>query len=727
MFRPTWTLVACALIFSAPRMASPQARDPETLRVAVVLSGGGARGQAHLGVLKALEEARVPIDMIVGVSFGALMGGLYSIGYSPDSILTVLSGTDWDALLSDRIERAHRSPEQRRRDERYLLSLHIVRGLPSIPRGYIAGQKNLQTLKRLTWPAATVHRFAEFSIPFYPVSTDLETAETGPLLEGDLANSLLGSIAFPLIFSPVVMDDHAAIDAGTVRNLPAKDARALGADFLICSDVTAPLQRLDSLSSAEAGVQAMTLESKRLLKEQWETCDVLIRPEIDGLSLFQFERGREWMRRGVAAAREKLPAIRSTLGARQAAPRSPLVGPDSIFIEEIAFEGMPDGEGRALQRTLGLRIPGWVTPGQLDDFLDRVSGAELFRLVSYRIDLRGDPAAKRAALTLQGSEPMEGSLRLGVRYESVFNASLLLSAEFQDPFGKGSTVLLDWRLGQQLRSSGSVSQRFGGSNAHSVTLGAEYKRPVFDRVAGDTSNARAGIHLFSGTISVGAALGSRGLLELEIKGEHAEDDRSFSKVAFLSRSRTFFTIGGVLELDDRDHKVLPERGVFLKARGEVASRRVGSGADFAQVSARAEGFFPLMDRVTGLARVRVGWSRGADLPPYDLFSLGGAYQHYMFPDREVPFLGLGHDARRGQHLSFLGLGVQVRVWRILFTRLEWNAGGVRDHWGGGFSDWTHGFGASLEARTRGGLLSVTLAGHDLDRTPRIEVDLGFPF
>ena len=323
MTKARWICLVCGLAPWIAQPASPQASEAQTYPIAIVLSGGGAKGQAHLGVLKALEEAGITGDLLVGSSFGALVGGLYGIGYAPDSILTLMTGIDWDALLSDRVERSHRAPEQRRWDERYLFSLPIENWLPTIPKGITAGQKNLQVLKQMLWPAATIHDFAELPTPFYPVVTDFETGETGPLRSGDLANAILGSMAFPLIFSSVDLDGHTLMDAGTVRNLPAEDAIVLGAEFLICSDVSAAPVPIDSLSSAEAGVQAMTMAAKRGLQAQRDLCDILIQPVIDDLSLFGFEDGEEWMSRGMMAAQAKLPEIREALGLGSPASRSP--------------------------------------------------------------------------------------------------------------------------------------------------------------------------------------------------------------------------------------------------------------------------------------------------------------------------------------------------------------------------------------------------------------------
>jgi NTE family protein len=137
MARSGWILLVCSLSLLTPTTTFPQAREPGKGRtIALVLSGGGAKGQAHLGVLKTLENAGIPVDMVVGTSFGALVGSLYGTGLPPDSILSFFSSMDWDALLTDDIDRRHRSPEQRQVDERHLLSLPIENGFPRYPEDW---------------------------------------------------------------------------------------------------------------------------------------------------------------------------------------------------------------------------------------------------------------------------------------------------------------------------------------------------------------------------------------------------------------------------------------------------------------------------------------------------------------------------------------------------------------------------------------------------------------
>src|SRR6266487_3401355 len=201
-------LVACALPLCGARAQ----------KVGVALSGGAARGLAHIGVLRVLEEAGVPVDVITGTSMGSVIGGLYAVGYTAAQLDTIVRTEDWLRLLTDPVDRRDLAVDRKFTEDHYLVTLPIERGGIKLPRSVVPGQRVSQLLTGLTWSAHPIRDFR-------------------------------ASMALPSVFSPVELADTSVIDGGVIRNLPAQDARALGADVLICSDVTDPLEPRDSIVS----------------------------------------------------------------------------------------------------------------------------------------------------------------------------------------------------------------------------------------------------------------------------------------------------------------------------------------------------------------------------------------------------------------------------------------------------------------------------------------------
>ena len=235
-------------------------------RIGLVLSGGGARGLAHVGVLKVLEEQRVPIDAIAGTSMGAIVGGLYASGMTADELDKAFRAIEWEAVFARRVDRQHLS--QRRKEEDFeispLLELGIRNGELRTPVA-AASSRGLETLlRRYTLPVRAVREFDRLPIPFRAVATDLETGAAVVLERGDLALALRSSMSVPGVFPPTEVDGRILGDGGLVNNVPIEVARAMGVDVVIVVNIGTPLAGREALQSA-VGITAQMLN---ILTEQ---------------------------------------------------------------------------------------------------------------------------------------------------------------------------------------------------------------------------------------------------------------------------------------------------------------------------------------------------------------------------------------------------------------------------------------------------------------------------
>jgi NTE family protein len=275
-----------------------------------VLSGGGARGAAHIGVIRVLEQMRVPVDAVAGTSMGAVVGGLYAAGLSATEIDDVFAALDWQDLLKDRPPRRD-LVYRRKQDDRAILapgSLGVREGEGIVlPLGLVQGQKVTQLLRAATLPVAEVHDFDRLPIPFRALATDLETGERVVLRSGDLATVLRASMSAPGVFAPVEIDGRLLVDGGLVDNLPVDLARSMGVDVLIAVDVSFPLARRDELGSPLDVTNQMigimvrrgTLESRKELTAR----DVLVEPDLGSMTAVNFNRMPQVIEAGEIAAR----------------------------------------------------------------------------------------------------------------------------------------------------------------------------------------------------------------------------------------------------------------------------------------------------------------------------------------------------------------------------------------------------------------------------------------
>ena len=686
------------LLLAASTLVAPA----QTPRIGLALSGGAARGLAHIGVLRVLEQAGLPVDVIAGTSMGSVLGGLYAIGYDATQLETIVKTQAWPRLLTDPVDRRDLSVDRKISQDRYLLTLPIEHGGIHLPRGVVAGQRIWELLTRLTWSAHGVRDFRRLPIAFAAVATDLETGRAVVLDHGFLPDAMRASMALPSVFAPVEVEGRVLIDGGVVRNLPAQDARALGADVLICSDVTDPLEPRDSIVSlVDVLVQSMSFRIWDAESAERARCDVLITPDVRGFGAFGFDRADELIARGEAAARAALPRIEQLAGGarRRATSRARLAEPDSLLLVAVRSEPPLPGQ------TLGVQPPLWISPGELGERIERLYATGRFASVRYRLDTAGADSARRTLTVLTSPRPA-GRFALGLRYDSRYKASVLLARTL------GNDLELHARLGQQIDAG---IERLG-----TPTVGAAFTHVPFDVFAGGRRVSEGRVDLGALTATVSHGFGTAAAVALRVKGEHARWAEEVAAVDSAPINRTFATVSGDARLDTYDYGLFPTRGVALEALSEWSS-------DFSHHLARGRAFVPLARRVSLWAGATLGASGGTP-PPHYLFTLGGANSYSLFDDRAIPFVGLHVQERRGRHVQAVELGAQ---WQVsadpdLFARARWNAGTVLDGWTFHPSQYTNGGGVELGARTVAGRVSLSVSGSG-NASPLLELDLGYPF
>ena len=310
------TCVLCLLSASAPVIADDQANTAVRPRIALVLGGGGARGAAHVGVLKVLEELRIPVHYIAGTSMGSVVGGLYASGMSAQEIEREVLAMDWQDLFQDDLNRPERTFRRKRDDDLYAFNakVGVSNGKIKVPLAYIRGQKFDLMLNRLTLPVVGIDDFDRLPVPYRAVATDLETGKEVVLAKGSLATAIRASLAVPAAFDPVEIDGRLLVDGGLANNVPVSVARDMGAEVFIVVAVGTELAKRDQINSAldvtaQLGSFLVSFNSEPQLQSLGSR-DVLIRPSLGDLSSRDFTRAAAAIPIGERAAREAIDALR---------------------------------------------------------------------------------------------------------------------------------------------------------------------------------------------------------------------------------------------------------------------------------------------------------------------------------------------------------------------------------------------------------------------------------
>lgn len=382
----------CSIAEELPAEGDAQVSRP---RVGLVLGGGGARGAAHIGVLKELERRRIPVDAIAGTSMGAIVGGLYATGMNADELEQLVGSLDWAGALSDKPDREDLSFRRKQDDSQVPIDFELgVRGTELVlPKGVIQGQKLDLLLRELTLPVAHISDFDQLPIPFRAIASDIERGEIRVMSRGDLAESIRASMSVPGVFAPVRIDGHLLVDGGLVGNLPVDIMQAMGVDIVIAVDVEFPLYSPEELGSAlTISEQMLTIlirkETLRQIDRLGER-DVLIRPELGIYASTNFGDILDTIEPGQAATREQDDSLRDIAldelaWGEHLASRGQPVQPAS----HLAFVRVVD-DGRlapaVLESKLSIEAGDPIDHAVLAQNADQLYGLQLYEQVSYRL------------------------------------------------------------------------------------------------------------------------------------------------------------------------------------------------------------------------------------------------------------------------------------------------------------------------------------------------------
>jgi NTE family protein len=448
LFTSIWGLLLVGVfLFSFQNSFAQEQKRP---KIGLVLSGGGAKGFAHIGVLKVIEEAGVKIDYIGGTSMGAVVGGLYASGYNATQIDSIFHKVNFDELLNDYIPRSAKSFYEKRNDETYAITLPFSNFKVGIPQALSKGLYNFNLLSRLTRHVRQVNDFNQLPTPFLCIGTNIETGQQVVLNKGNLAQAMLASAAFPTLFTPIEIDGQLLIDGGVANNFPVDEVKNLGADLIIGVDVQDGLWDKAQLKNAtKILVQITNLHSIEQMKNKIKGTDIYITPDIKNFGVLSFDRGREIIQRGEEAAFAAYEKIKILTDDKNYFKKPKLsVLKDSLKLAQINTTKLSKFTTDYVFGKLGFKPNTPITYGHLESGINTLLATENFHSISYSFknNERGE------ALELQLAEnPIYTYLKLGLHYDELFKSAILVNITHKNTLFKNDLASLDIILGDNFR------------------------------------------------------------------------------------------------------------------------------------------------------------------------------------------------------------------------------------------------------------------------------------
>jgi NTE family protein len=439
-----------ASLFFLSQVALGQEKTIENTRpkVGLVLSGGGAKGLAHIGVLKVIDSLGIQVDYIGGTSMGAVVGGLYASGYTANQLDSIFSKIDVDALLQDYTPRESKSFYEKRNDEIYALTLPFNNFKLGLPSGLSKGLYNFNLMSKLTQHVSDVRDFDKLPIPFLCIATDVETGEQIVLDEGILAQAIIASGALPTLYSPVEINGRLFIDGGVVNNYPIEELKNRGIDFIIGIDVQDGLKNREQLKDVTAVLAQINnfsmiekMEGKRNLT------NIYIKPDIKGYSVVSFDKGKEIIKKGNEKANE---FIKELLPLRNIDERPvyKVVQNDSIFIRDITFNKLENFTRAYIVGKLKIKRNTKVPIAQIEKGISNLNATQNFSAISYSFEKT--QSGERLALQLKENKN-NAFLKFGLHYDDLYKSGVLVNYTHKKLIAKNDVASLDVILGDNFR------------------------------------------------------------------------------------------------------------------------------------------------------------------------------------------------------------------------------------------------------------------------------------
>lgn len=637
-------------------------------RIGLVLSGGGARGSAHVGVLRVLEELRIPIDFVVGTSMGAIVGGLYAYGLSPAELEAnlVRTGrpTDWRYLLSDGAGRQDLVFRRKEDERRFLTRLRVgVRdGGLAFPKGLLQGQNLEVELRSLTLGAHDLQSFDDLPLPFRCLAVDIDRGTDVVLDRGSLPDAMRASMSLPGIFAPVRIGGLELVDGGLLNNVPVDVARALGAEVLIVVDIGTPLEMDPEIRNlfdvTSQMVAILTEQNVRQSRQSLGPDDVLITPDLRDITSADFERAAESIAIGdlatrslaVRLARFSVPATEYE-AYLQRQRRRPAPPPR---IRRLVIEN-ESGLGRELiEARLGIALDQPLDLAALQVGIERLYGIDDLEKVSFLVvDRDGDLADLQVRVQEKSWGP--SYLRLGLGLESDFDGDSTFNVSVQY-----NARVLDG-LGSELRTRVQV----GNQNL----LESEYYRPldvlgrwfVAPRIGGaalpgnlyQNGQKVAEIDMLYAALGldVGLQLGAWGEMRVGLEGVVGELEPDLATVPLSRQDFDDALMRALLQVDTLDHPYLPLRGTLAAIEWRAGLTELGADQDYHRLGIRLAQAIPIGDRTALVPRVQVATALADTVPFYAEPTLGGF----------LKLSGYARDTFRDQHAGLLSLVLHHRM------------------------------------------------------------------
>lgn len=673
-----------------------QQAETEDLKVGLVLSGGGAKGLAHIGALKIIEEAGIRIDYIGGTSMGAIVGGLYASGYTAHQLDSIFNRIDFEYLIQDEIPRSSKTFYEKGETDKYAVTLPFDGFKVGFPSGLSKGQNVYNLFSKLTSHVNDIDDFSKLPIPFFCIATNVETGKAVMLDSGYLPQAISASGALPSIFSPVIINEMVLVDGGVANNYPVDELRAMGMDIIIGVDVQDSLKtRSDLNSTFDVLVQIGNFRTIEAMIEKRKKTDIYINPDISDFSVVSFDDGREIIKAGEVAAKKSLEKLKAIAAKQKKTERRmpQLFKETSIYLEKVEIRGNKHYTRAYVLGKLKLKTPDSISYELLNEGINNLSATGNFQDINYHF-IESESGGYTVEFDLIESES-KMQLRLGVHYDDLYRTAALINITRKRLFTNNDIASFDFIVGDNLRYnfnyyidkgfywSIGLSSRYNFFEKSVTTdfiIPEKLEEPnlQLNRLQlkyGDLTNQLYIETLFRRTFLFGVGLEHKWLRYLsETIGI---DENNNPRTIF--ENTNYFSAYGYLKFDTYDNTFFPKKGFYFEGDFHLYAFAYGSNKNFNEFSIAkvkigyAQSFG---DKLTAVITAGGGLKfEGNNTRSLDFFIGGFGFQQI---NNIIPFYGLDALSIRGDTYLKSSATLDYEFFKKNHLNISANIGNVGD-------------------------------------------------
>lgn len=557
---------------------------PKNAKIGLSLSGGGAKGFAHVGVLKIIDSLGVKIDYVSGTSIGALVGGLYASGYSGKDIEKIMVETDFYTIIANEKNRKE-TPLFNKSIDKYILTIPIKGGKITLPSSISTGQKNIYILKELFENVSNTHDFSKFPIPFMCVGTNLESGETKIFESGDIVQSVMASSAFPSLMDPVKIGDSLYVDGAMAINYPSKPLKDKGMDIVIGVNLSQGLNKKEQINDI-VGIlnQIIDFGITKETKNQESYTDINIHPNLSGMGITSFDQSKSILDSGRVATMPYVPILDQLPKRKVDRLRIPInpIYSNVYKIDDLEMENNVIFNEDYVKGKMRLKIPSMQTYGNINHMIDKLYATNNYKLISYDIIQKEEKSILKITVN---EENTRFFLKFGLHYDEIFKTGLLSNITIKRLLFKNSTVSIDGIIGDKPR----YYANYFIDNGYIPSFGAYSSGMSFD-LKNNQGNIFENWIWFRNEVFLQSTWRDR----YAIGGGLSYDYFSVQNIVKDTKNRGhFFNPYVFLRGDTQDDKYFPTKGFNINIEGKFINVLKSNSEKNVQVKAKVDFSVPI--------------------------------------------------------------------------------------------------------------------------------------